>query len=362
MKKSPKPSCGCEKPCPTCGDCQRCYCSCQTCLTCSRRVPARKFCERCRTCTRPACCECRNAPRFTPDRNLNIISGRGLINRLPRALGVELEIGDWRTLAPTAQIPHINFTATHDWSVKPSEQEMVLVPMRHDAFIRGMLSLSKEVYRAGCVVNETCALHVHVEGKDLSQWDLRRLLSTYERLEPQIYSHLIAPHRLGTEAIHYCQMMTTPHKGPCSRCERYDAQYPGQRILPEKLSRTLSRMWQARSTGDLKLCLLRMLYGIEDPSNIPTEVNARKGGRYEFCRYFGLNLHSWNYRLTVEWRMKEATLDPTEMVCWPLWCGWLTHISTRMSDAESRSDLTVRSVTDKYMPKFLQEWIRSKGL
>jgi hypothetical protein len=369
--------CGRNTPhCTECTHCTKCNCECFVCEVCHRRCRRttpnfiKHFCTRCKSvCKR--CCECRKAPKFMTDAALRVMEvgypgGKSLITRLPRTLGVELEIADWRTLShgATTSIPHLRWISTHDWSVKPSETEMVVSPMRGDAFVRGMVSLSHAATQHGLVFNETCALHVHVGGKDLSYWEIRRLLEVYLRVEGEVYNHLIAPHRRTLPSIHYCQMMINPHHPVgCERCERYDRQYPGQRYIPESLSTTLSRMRLARSTQDLKICLIRMLYGVENPQLQPDTLAARKGGHYEFCRYFGLNLHSWLHRMTVEWRMKEATADPMELVMWPLWCGWFVHAITRMTDADARSDkMCVRYLTERYMPGYLVEYISSKGL
>ena len=362
-----------ESHCDNCSRCKGCQgCNCRRCTNgCNRWfiiANQHSYCERCHVCRR--CCRCRNSPKYTPDYRLGIseiitkggTKGRSVVTGLPRTLGMELEIGDWKNLSRDGgnnRIPGISYITTHDWSVKPSEMEMVISPLRGDAVIRGMLELSRAGTTAGIVLNESCALHVHVGGKDLSYFEIRRLLEVYSRLEREIYSHLIAPHRTQNPSIHYCQMMTGPHVvAGCERCRRYDQQYPEQRVIPEPLSSVLSRMWMATTTEDLKLCLLRMLYGIENPSHIPDVVRTRKGGHYEFCRYFGLNLHSWMHRLTVEFRMKEATVDPIELVMWPLWCGWFVHAITRMSDADARNpQLSVRSFTDRWMPKYLGEYI-----
>lgn len=354
-------NCHSSAMCTVCHQCNDCYCGCFRCR-CGRKEPASSHLCQCGQCR--VCCTCRNTPHHVPQHRLHIIDSTGYLNRLPRALGVEMEIADWKGLRDVGRIANIAFTTAHDWSVQPSQLEMVLSPMRRDAFIRGMLELSKQMTSYKVVCNQTCALHVHVGGEDLSHWEIRRLLEVYLRCEADIYRYLVAPHRSSTqEAVHYCQMMTVPHTGRCSRCDRYDQQHPGKRIPPEPLSTTLSRMWEARSTGDLKLCLLRMLYGMENPSHSPDDLAYRKGGKFEYCRYFGLNLHSWNYRLTVEWRMKEATSDPIEMVCWPLWCGWFTHAATRMTDAEARSPgMNLKSLTERYMPPFLLWWVKSKGV
>jgi hypothetical protein len=344
-------------------------CECWTCKGgCEKTFSSPRARHTCGVCRR--CCECRGCPRYASDRQLGVVEflgrgGRSLLTRLPRTVGVELELGKWGTLPQRdgGKIPGIRYTSSHDWSVKPSEQELVTAPLRGDALVRGMLELSRATTLAGVEVNESCAFHVHVGGKDLSYWEIRRLLEVYHRVEGEVYSHLAAPHRLRHPSIHYCQMMTVPHtsKG-CERCGRYDLQYPHQRHTPEGVESVLARMWQARTTEDLKVCMLRMLYGLENPSNFPDTVASRKGGHYEFARYFGLNLHSWMHRMTVEWRMKEATTDPWELVFWPLWCGWFVHAITRMSDVDAQGVKGVRHLTEVWMPGYFGEWLERHGV
>ena len=168
------------------------------------------MCSSCQLCKR--CCECRKAPKYLSDKALNILpltrpGGVALISRLPRTLGVELEIGDWKNLInlSRAGIPGIRFTHTRDWSVKPSEMEMVVAPLRGDAFVRGMLELSRRATQEMVVLNDSCALHVHVGAKDLSYWEVRRLLTVYEQLEPEISLNLLTyVYRQATEEPGRC--------------------------------------------------------------------------------------------------------------------------------------------------------------
>lgn len=365
-----------DTKCPTCSKCLRCHtCVCVKCGGCEKKFrqqqkkgDPRPICGVCLYCRK--CCECRKCPRYLSDKALGVIAtttpgGPALLTRLPRTIGIELEIGDWKQLinAHHTSIPGLKYTATHDWSVKPSEREMVCSPIRGDALVRGMLELSRAGMNNRIELNESCALHVHVGGKDLSYWDIRRLLTVYRTVEPEIYSNLIVPHRRALPSIHYCQMMTSPHvaKG-CERCHRYDTQYPGQRRIPDPIDTVLSRMWMSRTTEDLKITLLRMLYGIENPSNFPDTISARKGGHFEYARYFGLNLHSWMHRMTVEFRMKEATIDPWEIVFWPLWCGWFVHAITRMSDADAKGVTGLRQFTTAAMPAYFLPWLDKHGV
>lgn len=299
-------------------------------------------------------------PKFVPPAKLGIIGKRGLINPLPRPLGTELEIGDWGSLEGR-RFEHLRYTKGYDWSVKPSEHEMVISPLVGDAFIEGMLELAEELFDSGATVNDTCALHVHVGATDFGYWDIRRLLEVYSRIEPDVYRYLVAPYRSAKpECVHYCQLLTVPHD-TCPRCERYDEQHPGARQPLEPLSRVLARMALAKDTSDLKVALFRMLYNIDDPSTAPRDLQHRKGGKYEWCRYRGLNLHSWLHRGTVEWRMKEAVTDVSELVFYPLFCGYVVHAITAMSDTEARSDrMNMLYLAERYMPKYLAAWVRTK--
>lgn len=290
---------------------------------------------------------------------LGVVRESFRVNTLPRTIGVEQEIGDWKTIK-RYPFHTLTFTEAHDGSVKPSGMEMVVAPMVGDRLVRGMVDLARGMYVSGAIVNDTCALHVHVGAEDFSYWDLRRLLWLYQGMEGEIYRYLVAPHRReNPEVTHYCQMLTGEHP-VCRKCQRYEELYPNQLVEPEPIDVVLARMDQARSTSDLKTCFLRMLYHIEDPSIDPRNNQTRKGGRYEYARYFGLNLHSWFYRGTVEWRMKEATGDVEEVVLWPLWCGWVTHAATMVSEAEARKGLGIVEITKRYMPRFLYEWVKGR--
>jgi len=355
--------------CSVCLQCDACGCICTRCTKCNRRIPASRahYCSNCAVCRK--CDTCRHMPHFVPPHRMKNVRTNVpmVINKLPRLLGIELELSDWGRLT-NYHFTKLSYTQAHDWSVQPSGLEMVVSPLKGDAFIRGMIELATacEQYHATC--NDSCAFHVHVDGSDLSYWEIRRLLRVYSRLEAEIYDHLILPHRRDTPSVvHYCQMMTQQHR-TCERCSRFDNQYPGARLPLEPLYKTLARMDLATCTADIKACLFRMLYNLENiyspDGSAPgryQELQTRKGGRYEWCRYVGLNLHAWQYRGTVEWRMKEGTTSLTEMVYYPLWCGWFVQAITAMSEGDSKNPrLNLLDFTKTYMPKEVYEWVREK--
>jgi hypothetical protein len=128
-------------------------------------------------------------------------------------------------------------------------------------------------------------------------------------------------------------------------------------------------MDRAKTTAELKACFLKMLYNIPRPSekyskeHLPSRLQTlqtHKGGRYEWCRYVGLNLHAWQYRGTIEWRMKEATTSLEELICWPLWCGWFVETITKMTEKDSTRWWSLIEFTERYMPKYLTAWVSNK--
>jgi hypothetical protein len=61
-------------------------------------------------------------------------------------------------------------------------------------------------------------------------------------------------------------------------------------------------------------------------------VKTNRGwNRSVSCRYLNLNLHSWFYRGTVEYRLAAGTVDINDIRMWPIFCLWLTEIASRTS-------------------------------
>lgn len=362
--------------CNACRRCAHCGCGCKTCNSCRARAVGYRpyFCARCGLCSR--CDKCRKIPHYTTPARLGVPPGPTphLLNKLPRLLGVELELSDWKNLQ-TFRATKYSYSSAHDWSVQPSGLEMVLRPLAGDRFISGIAELAEHLFRAESEVNETCAYHVHVDGVDLSVWEIRRLLTVYRALEPQIYSYLIAPWRSSSPTVtHYCQMLTRPHRR-CERCDRYDQQYPNERHRRPSINTTLENMYAAKTTSDLKAELIWFLYGIDirgkdlksdldDLDDILRQrgmtLQDRKGGRYEWCRYVGLNLHAWMYRGTVEWRMKEGVTDFESLLLWPLFCGWFTHAVTAMNDTDALAVTDLVTFARAHMPAWVAKWVENK--
>lgn len=296
---------------------------------------------------------------------------KGRVNTLPRPIGLEVELAEWGSLPAerdrtyTDREVGLTYTVVRDGSVHPSELEMNLQPWAGDRFLSQVLKLAEMLHNAAATVNETCGLHVHVDGRDFSYWDARKLVRLYARLETAIYTHFVAPSRRRNQ---HCRRL-------------YDTFWTNEEGDRETFRHRvwIERVWGATSTWEIKDLMWQWIYqchaghqpGLHGKEQhqararweaTTTLAQARRQqrvvGHYGHYlaqpRYLGLNVHSWMHRGTWEWRMKEGTLDPDQLVFWPLLCGWMVHLSTAMRDSEIEN-MTMRRFIDR-LPRFVRQW------
>jgi hypothetical protein len=268
-------------------------------------------------------------------------------NQLSRLMGMELEIANWGGLAETTPRSHFDFRVVRDGSVVPSGKEMVVAPMGGDEFLRGVFELGKLLATNDCSVNNSCGFHVHVNAQDMNWWALRRLIQLYTRIEGDIYRHIISAERAGN----------------CGFFKR-------KLELWQTLSPVLAR---AKSVNEIKHAILAHLYQdynlIDKHSSVDVLKNPSLGERWTGvkaekyggeARYLGLNLHSYFYRGTVEWRMFEGTVSLDDIVNWPLVCGWIVETCINKSDSEVGKIHSLRQFSESYLPLPVQEWVSEK--
>jgi hypothetical protein len=262
-------------------------------------------------------------------------------------VGVELELAEWGTLQEFAEPKHYRYIVDHDSSVQPSQQEMVLSPMRGDHLLVGLREVSEHMAGYGCTVNDTCGYHVHVDAGDYNLFHLRRLLQLYANIEDRIYSMLPPPRR----ESRFCY-----------------------RLLPQSVE-MLGVMHKARTLHDLKIAALTHMYGCTrrdlqgEEFRMVVNVNhdqwiRLKSNKYlrndnlRNMRYQGLNLHSWFYRGSVEFRMWPGTMDVIDVVNWALFCAWLVEFAGNWTDSKAFA-ATWETVLGE-MPRSVAEWARGK--
>lgn len=357
--------------CKTCGYCTRyCGCRCVECRDCHKTHGPQGFCSCCARCK--TVCVCRKKPgaakmhKVTTLRN-TLTGAQKIFNPLQRALGLEIELAEWGTLR-RGTLKHSSFNVVHDGSVRPSGQEMVVEPLIGDKFLQAMVELGTQLATKNCKVNETCGLHVHVDGTDLSYWHLRRLVRMYLKYETEIYRSFVTADRATNR---YCRLFDNYAKAEianianeCNTAEVKRGLYrifmgdmlsmPTKFELPTPITvRALERngLWGLLNDGQRESVYRGDVAFLEEfvksgviaklMYNKILDAKSRKYGqedgyeetRSHRTRYFGLNVFSWFHRGTIEWRMKEGTLNVEDLICWPLFCGWMVELATQISDS-----------------------------
>lgn len=333
--------------CPTCKCCTTCDCRCLDCYSCGAQKASAKqvanddfprvrhnrksLCRLCGQCQRAGLCKCRKRPKY---HRLELPKTTFVHNSLTRALGLELEVSRLGGIVQTTR-PNVPVLTdwVHDGSVKPSERELVVYPSNGDAFLLVCEGLGK--YLKDSEANRTCGYHVHGNAMDYSPWDIRRLVTLYDALEPVFYK-LTAPWRIAEERWinRYCKRLT-PQDKTC-----------------------IGLMWHCTTAKEIKRQVINWLYTTiqPDPEHNFRDFMRTKQHKYEACRYRGINLHTWFERGTIEFRHFQGTINPVDIKGWALWCGWFIELATKLKDSEIRSITNYRDLLQR-MPAGVHAWV-----
>jgi hypothetical protein len=292
---------------------------------------------------------------------------KAFANELARPLGVELEIAVLGGLLYADPPNPKHWHWEHDGTITPGGSELVGKPAGGDNFLKHMGKLIDQITTVdpSPKVDQSCGYHCHVQAVDLGWWELRRLVRLWCGIEPDIFQYIVLPARRNNR---YCMPMfisdeserreswqfTPNNLSAMMRSRRRKSRYGGE-VKNDILINT---------TGKIKQFLIRKLYGLDINAKrnmTPEERQIYLGAVRRFesmkknkrtqggmgngmgCRYSALNLHSYFFRHTVEFRMKEGTLDPTELLFFPLFCGWLVESAIRLKDTDILSISSLKS-------------------
>jgi hypothetical protein len=240
---------------------------------------------------------------------------------LGRTIGLEIELSEFGTIK---KWKGIRYTIAHDVSVKPSGEEIVLAPTCGREFQENVYKLGTALIYSQCEVNETCGLHVHVDAKDFGWWEIRKLLIMWLGIEKEMFRYFVD----NKDRIkdRFCLPYRESGGHPCAF------------IIPNFETDLTSR---SIPISTIKSMWISMFYDgkfIPHPSGKPELIQgyeegykSHKKNKYSRPRYYALNIHSWLYRGTVEFRLKEGTVNGVEIRDWALLCGWIVEMVNRIT-------------------------------
>lgn len=354
------------KPGDRCETCKLLMCQCTRCSQCNARVPRKTVCDKCHMC---ADHHREYYPKDFPHRgcvfkNGEAVTNSFIINPLHRKIGVEIELNTFGKIADEQGNKHVRWEMVHDGSVAGSALELVTRPMEGDQYIYGMSGIfHKLMDRNHAVVDRSCGYHVHVDAAEFTPLDLRRIMSAFTMVQHDLYGTLVSATRAGDWGQTYC---------PPLNCD-------------------VAKLMAMEDKAQFIDWLHTWLYGTRMPKreeyikygedadgvykqtlkDIDAQLKHFKNTKYmNRARRWALNLHSWMMRGTLEFRLKEGTLDPGDLIMWPLWCAWFVQKWGQAKDKDihyyMKKGLTVASATEFMadgvggMPPYVADWVKEK--
>lgn len=202
-----------------------------------------------------------------------------------------------------------------DGSLPDTGFEINLSPCQGDLYLRMVSEICDQLTRDKATVTKSCGLHVHVDGRDLDYMDIRKVVLLYELIEPALYACL----PMARHTSHYSQ--------PCGFTYAQHLR-AGEPITFDAIIEDRRR----KKKIDLKTAVVEMVYGkgVSQPS-----ARTKYGeGEAHNVRYRGLNLYSWYYRRSLEFRHAPGSIDPEYINNWSLLCAGIVDTAKKISEKQ----------------------------
>ena len=344
-----------------CETCKFVTCRCKRCLKCSKRVPTRLLCGRCSKCREHHTVY---SPKDFPNRSCTYWDEYDKstyeINPLRRHLGIELEMSDFGSFRRDTELQNCSYQLVHDGSVSGSGLELVTDKLVGDNYIYGISELVMRLGEAGATPNNSCGFHVHVDAGDFTQLDLRRAMVGFALIQDGLYGTLVDKSRLNDWGKVYCaplkvDIATVMGLETKSAIVNYFHTWLYGTKIPDRQGFDYKYLSDSEWRTVLR--------------SIDSQLMRLKATKYvNGARRWALNFHSWMMRGTLEFRLKEGTNDPGDILMWPLWCGYFVDTMAKSADKEilywAKTKPTILEVTQHMeslgMPSYVTNWVKGK--
>lgn len=356
------PTCpGCDRTAASlCGHCDECAacCSCVVCSSCGELSQDEDGddatpCSRCGS--GPCCCNCtaRVLTRHARDPEARFHDSETFTRHASkRHIGCEIEVASIRTFdaVNTFLDGWYGVGVVSDGSLPSTGFELCTPPTNGDLFVDKILGLTKRLNEGSGVVTDVCGLHVHIDARDLGASHIEALIRIWLYLEPAIIRLFPSRRSRGNYAM------------PLAQWDR----------IKEIAGSGDVTIAEAKAAAAKKAALSRRVYGQHDERYGERAWTERYSG----VRYYALNVHSWFYRGTVEFRGMEGTLDGPDICRWARLCAELVQTAKRVGGTPERCtaflsrlpadrwaalakvapDARVRSWINTRRAKFAEDW------
>lgn len=213
-----------------------------------------------------------------------------------RKFGVEIE-----ACLASSDLAHLpaeqvgKWSSQQDGSLGEGGREYASPILQGDEGFQEIESFTEKLKSWEYFIRSSCGLHVHIDGRDLGYDDIRKLLKIVLTYEPVIYAMLP------------------------------EARYTGSYSVPlQKFPKSRLRT-RVKDESDLKA----VWYGSDQD-----KVDLKS--KYHHSRYYGVNIHSWFFRRSVEFRYHSGTVNPAKITNFIKICQAIVDKSKALKSARVR--------------------------
>ncbi len=323
-----------ESTCERCDRCDSGYNQCCECFRCQNCSEAAEYgCSDCQRCTD---CECQcetdddndddshrpgrhagtpvrfrsnDAPHFHNSPKAKLVG-----NRSRRFAALEIEVSSAESGSELNRVAdQWDAQIVKDGSLPSGGFEINTAPANGDVLLDQLADWADALSAQSASANKDCGLHVHIDCRDFTFYDMRRMVLLYERLEPALFG-MVPQSRRGAS---WC--VPSGHKY---------ANAVRQSAMPKQS----------------KANLIDGIYNSgTSPRSLKAAVSNAKSNKYASERYHALNIHSWLFRGTIECRLHTGTVNGEKLANWALlWVAIVDHAyatTEKAIAADTRSSL-----------------------
>lgn len=264
-------------------------------------------------------------------------------NRSQRCAGVEIEVAGIKDRSQSRAISDVarNWQMSgivRDASLVDDGFEIMTAPASGDILLAQIDEIAGTLKKAGAFVDKKCGLHVHVDLRDHTYHDLKKLALLYAKVEPAL---------IRTQPFQRV-MVDKSHCYPCG--EKYVNGLALNMLPREARKKIVDNVYGGYTHG----------FGRSYTTKPPR--TKRGNNREVAARYNALNLHSFfTPRKTAEWRLHTGTIRGDKIKKWTLICVSIVDTAYALSEQEIRGlKGTPDEILYNIVPAVCVEYIRNR--
>lgn len=184
-----------------------------------------------------------------------------------------------------------------DGSLPHTGYEINTAPARGTKFKREIVEICAALKNAKASVDRSCGLHIHVDARDITYLQLKRVIRVFIECENDVFS-MIAPFR--------------SRSGFCDKV--------GKNVWLKELANNKLTLREFRNE------LVEEFYG--------GDLDYAKEDKGHDNRYWAMNIHSWFYRGTLEFRCHQGSVNAKKIVNWGRICEAIINFGAEHTEEE----------------------------